>query len=82
MVSRAAAVSRAEKSRTSRKISAARWRRRQVLEGGDEGELDRLALLVAGLGPRRFVLDEELGVGDRFDPDRLGERLVVRLVRV
>ncbi len=48
--------------------------RRQVLEGRDEGQLDRLAALVAGVGTDQPVLELELVVGIRLDPDGLGDR--------
>jgi hypothetical protein len=51
----------------------------QVLEGGDERELDGLALLVAG-GGRRQVREDH--VGERLDPNRLDERLGNRSVWV
>ena len=46
--------------------------RRQVLHRGDEGELDRLALLVAGVGGGVAVLDLERLVGVGLEPDLLG----------
>ena len=46
-----------------------------MLERGDEGELDRLALLVARLRCGVTVLDPELLVGVGLDPDRLDHRL-------
>ena len=49
--------------------------RRQVLERGDERELDALALLVASLGRGEAVLEAEPLVRVRLDPDRLDERL-------
>ena len=54
--------------------------RRQVLHRGDEGELDRLALLVGGVGRGVAVLDLERLVGVGLDPDLLGDRLARRLV--
>ena len=49
--------------------------RRQVLEGDDEGQLDALALLVAGVRGGEPVLDAELLVRVGLDPDRLDQRL-------
>ena len=54
----------------------------QQLEGGDEGELDGLALLVAGVGRGVAVLDAEGLVGVRLDPDRLDQRLADAAVRI
>ena len=48
---------------------------RQVLERGDEGELDALALLVARLGRRVAVLHAELLVRVGLDPDGLDDGL-------
>ncbi len=48
---------------------------RQVLERGDERELDALAPLVAGLGRGEAVLDAQDLVRVGLDPDRLDERL-------
>ena len=47
VVSSCSATSRAEKPSTSRRISTARWRGGEVLQRGDERELDALALLDA-----------------------------------
>ena len=48
--------------------------RREVLERGDERELDALAQLVARLGPGEPVLQAELLVRVRLDPDGLRQR--------
>ncbi len=55
---------------------------RQLLERGDERELDALALLVAGLGRREPILEAHLAVGVRIDPHRLDERPAGTVVRV
>jgi hypothetical protein len=55
---------------------------RQVLERRDEGELDALALLVAGLGPGEPVLQAERVVRIRIDPERLEQGLRGPVVRV
>jgi hypothetical protein len=46
----------------------------QVLDGGDEGELDALALLVARVGCRKAVAEPHRLVRVGLDPHRLGER--------
>jgi hypothetical protein len=46
--------------------------RGQVLDGGDERDLDALAPLVAGVGRGEAVGEQRVGVG--LDPDRLGQR--------
>ena len=51
--------------------------RRQQLQGGDERQLDALALLVARRGRQRAVGEPELHVGVRLEPDGLGERWLV-----
>ena len=56
--------------------------RRQVLERRDEGELDALAPLVAGLGRRAAVLEAEPLVGIGLDPDRLDHRRAGAVVGV
>ena len=55
---------------------------RQVLERGDERQLDALALLVAGLGAGEPVLEPEVLVGVGLDPHRLDQRLARAAVRV
>jgi len=45
-----------------------------MLERRDERELDALALFVAGVGPGEAVLDRQLLVGIRVNPDRLDKR--------
>jgi len=52
-----------------------------VLQGRDEGELDGLTLLVAGLGRGVPVLQPDGLVRVGFHPDRLGERFPGLLVR-
>ena len=54
----------------------------EQLEGRDERELDRLALLVARVGRGVAVLDAEGLVGVGLDPDRLDHRLADAAVRV
>jgi len=49
--------------------------RRQVLERRDEGELERLALLVAGLRRGVALLQPQHLVRIRFEPDRFRKRL-------
>ena len=56
--------------------------RRQQLQGGDEGELHGLALLVAGVRGGVAVLDAEGLVREGLDPDRLHQRLADAAVRV
>ena len=46
----------------------------QVLERRDEGQLDALAQLVAGLGRGVAVLEPQPGVRERLDPDGLERR--------
>ena len=60
VASSVSATSAGEKPSTSRRSSTARWRGGQVLERGDEGELDALALLVAGLGAGEAVVSRAL----------------------
>jgi hypothetical protein len=56
--------------------------RRQMLERGDERELDALALLVAGLGARAPVLQSDAIVGIGLHPRRFDQRLARAVVRV
>ena len=53
--------------------------RRQVLQRGDEGELDALAQLIARVGRGVPVPQPEPLVGDRLDPHRLDQRLARRV---
>ena len=53
-----------------------------MLEGGDEGQLHRFALLVARLRCGLDVLEPDPLVRIGLDPDRLHERLARGLVRV
>jgi hypothetical protein len=53
-----------------------------VLEGGDKGEFDALAPLVAGLWRGGHILDFECLVGVGLEPDGLDERSFGRVVRV
>ena len=89
LVSRASAASRAEKPEHLAQDERRPLVRRQVLEGGDEGELDALADLVAGLRRRVGLLRRELIVRIGLEPDglahgrtralpRAGRRPVVR----
>ena len=59
----------AEKPSTSRRTSDRALVGGQVLQRGDEGELDALALLVARLGCRSSALDAERFVRLRLEPD-------------
>ena len=56
--------------------------RRQLLHRGDEGELDRLALLVAGVRRGVAVLDLQRLVRVGLEPDLLGDRLAGRGVGI
>jgi hypothetical protein len=49
-------------------------RRGEVLQGGDEGEFDGLALFIASLGRGIAVVDAYLLVGVGRDPHRFGDR--------
>ena len=82
LVSRVSAVSCAEKPRTSRRISTARWFAGKQLQGGDEGELHRLTLFVAGVGRGIAVLDAKRLVREGLDPHRLHQGLADAAVRV
>jgi hypothetical protein len=53
-----------------------------VLHRGDEGELQRLALFVTGVRGGVTVLDLERLVGERLEPDLLGDRLAGWLVGI
>ncbi len=53
-----------------------------MLQGGDERELDALALLVTGLWAGQPILEAELLVGIGLDPHRLDQGLARALVRV
>ena len=81
-VSSASAISAGAKPSTSRRISAARWRAGRCWSAATNAELDALALLVAGLRAGAPVRDPRHPVGQRLEPDRLGQRLAGRAVRV
>ena len=53
-----------------------------MLEGGDEGKLDPLALLVVSLGTGNLGVETELLVGEWLDPDRLDQRFARSLMRI
>ncbi len=73
VVPSASAISAGAKPSTSRSSSTARWRARQVLQRGDERELDALALLVARLGRGRPVREPAARPGTaRATPARHG----------
>src|SRR5205807_8418489 len=55
---------------------------RDVLQGGDERELDAFALLVTGIGRRELILEFGAQVRVRLQPDGLDEWLRQRIVRV
>jgi hypothetical protein len=46
-----------------------------MLQGGRERELDAFALLVPRVRAEEVGLEPELGVGERLEPDALGEPL-------
>ena len=56
--------------------------RGQVLERRDERQLDALALLVPSLRPDPPVRDPRHPVGQRLEPDRLGQRRAGQAVRL
>ena len=72
LVSSSSATSAAFQRSTSRRISTARWRARQVLERGDERQPDRLARL--GQLGRVAVHRQHAAVGHRLEPGRLQHR--------
>ena len=74
-MSSSAAVSAADQPSTSRASSDRPLARRQRLEGGEEGQLDRLAGDERGIGLVVVGRDlVELDVGVRLEPRHLGER--------
>ena len=79
LVSSSSATSLAFQRSTSHRISTARWRAGQVLEGGHEGQADRVALH-GQLG--RIALGADQAGRDRLDQGDLGQRVQVRLDRL
>ena len=80
LVSSASATSRAEKPEHLAQEQHGALRRRQVLDGCDEGELNALALFVARVRRGKALVRRLARVG--LDPDRLRERLAEAAVRV